>query len=159
MWKLPIKRSTEDDNKEISSYLKSRHKQKTKNNYLNFLLYFLNILIFHVYMIWWEKEKLMFQISLATSFLFPKPRSQVFFSFSQIRQSTVSIYRKEQKTLGSRLLYFCINLFATWGLWPVCGLSFPPFEGRWTFDFRKFISYHDSISYVHRDLCSCAMLV
>ena len=50
--------------------------ERQENSCLNVLLYFLNIFIFHVYMIWWKKEKFLSQISLATSFPFPKPRSQ-----------------------------------------------------------------------------------
>ena len=71
------------------------------------------------------------------------------FSFQRV----VFIYQKDQRTLGSRLFYFCINLIVIWALGSAWGLFF---EEWWTFGFRKFISKHGSILYVDREWRVCA---
>ena len=65
------------------------------------------------------------------------------------------LYQKEQKTPGSRLFYFCINLIVSWALRLVWGL----FSKKWwTFGFYKFISKYDSILYVNREWHVCVVV-
>ena len=65
------------------------------------------------------------------------------------------LYQKEQKTPGSRLFYFCINLIVSWALGLVWGLFS---EKWWTFGFYKFISKYDSILYVDREWHVCMVV-